>query len=640
MAFLQASNLSLAFGSRIILDNVALSLGPMTKAALVGINGAGKSTLMKVIAGKLTSDDGAIVLSKDARLSYMAQSSKVDAEKTLFEQVETAFQYWFNLEARSKELMASGNEIQLQEASDLQDQIMHSSFYQREALIDTTLRGLGFSPNDFTKQVKHFSSGWQMRIALAQVLLEESDILLLDEPSNFLDTETSLWLIGWLKRYTGGLLIVSHDRYFLDQVTEETLELFNGQLKRYVGSYSQYEKKHEEEMIQLFKLREQLEDRLAQIEDFARRFRASPSKASLVQSRLREAEKIREQLPSLPESIKQMRIRLPKPPHAGERVLYMEDLAKSYGDRVIFKELTLLIDREERIAISGVNGAGKSTLLRILSGKEKADTGYLKSGSGVEIGYFSEETHEPFIGKTVLEEMEAQAPLHLQPEIRNILGAFLFTGDSVYKAITVLSGGEKARLLLARLFLRSFNLLILDEPTNHLDLQSKELLLQALKEYKGTILFVSHDRYFNEQLATSVLHMQEYPLFYPGDYFYYLEQWTKGSQGKLLRSPERLNNEDYQKKTEKKVIPTTQQERIQNKAEQARIRKLKREEEQLLQEIHESEVELDRLHCLLGEEHIYRNVSAMKETQVAYATVEKKIEQLYNTWQEIHEELL
>jgi ATP-binding cassette, subfamily F, member 3 len=639
MAFLQATSLYLAFGERIILDNAALTLSALSKAALVGINGAGKSTLMKLLAGETSPDDGAVLLSKDATLAYMAQSTKVDATATLLEQCERAYARWHAMDARAKELSENSDSASLEEVANLHDRLAHSNFYQRRALIDATLRGLGFKIADLDKQVGSFSSGWQMRIALAQVLLSEPDILLLDEPSNFLDTETSLWLQDWLKRFSGGFLVVSHDRYFLDQVTTETLELFNGKLTRYAGSYSQYEVRREQELASLVKMRTQQEERLAQIEDFARRFRASPTKASLVQSRLREAEKIREQLPNLPVASKQMRITLPKPPHAGERVLYMEDLTQSYGGRVIFKELTLLVDKQERLAITGLNGAGKSTLLRILSGNEKAASGYMKLGSGVEIGYFSEDSHEPFIGKSVLEEMEMQASVSMTGEVRSILGAFLFTGDSVYKAISVLSGGERARLLLARLFLKPFNLLILDEPTNHLDLQSKDLLLQALQSYTGTILFVSHDRHFSNSLATAVLHMQAEPAYYPGDYNYYLEQLAKGEPGKLLRSKIEPSSAKVVKK-EIKVVAVSQAERLQNKALQAKIRKLKREEEQLLSEVATQEEQLIELQSQLGLEEVYRNVQMLKEVSAAIASLETSIAALYLQWQDISEQLL
>ncbi len=626
MAFIQLKSLSLAYGERVLFEDLSATLDSSSRVALVGVNGAGKSTLIKMLTGTLQPDGGEVVLSKECRLGYMAQSAQVNLTRSLFNEVEQAFAYLFALEEQAVELAHNHDEESLQKMSDLHDQLAHSRFYEREGLIDATLRGLGFKVTDFTRPMGDFSSGWRMRAALARVLLALPDVLLLDEPSNYLDLETTQWLIDWLKRFAGGLMVVSHDRYFLDQVTRETWELFDKQIKRYAFSYSVYEVRRREEIAALVKQREQQESRLEQIEDFARRFGSSATKATLVQSRLKEAEKLRSALVSLPEASKQLSICFPSPVPCGERVLYVEDLVKNYDNKQVFSTLTLLVNKGEKVAITGPNGAGKSTFLRIVAGLMKPTSGFLKLGSGVQVGYFSEETHEPFVAETVLGELEAIAPVAMQPQLRHLLGAFLFQNDDVFKPIMALSGGERARLLLLRLFLKPFNLLILDEPTNHLDLQAKEMLLEAIKSYSGTVLFVSHDRYFSQQLAQAVLYVRATPKFFPGDYDYYLSQVEKGAliTDTPLSAPEKLKAEP---------ASATQQQRSEQKANQAQERKRARQEEQLLAQIEQVEAHLAVLEPQLGDEAVYRDVERMKVLKHEIAHTHEELAKLYEQWE-------
>lgn len=628
MAFVQIKSLGLAYGERVLFEELSATLDANSRVALVGVNGAGKSTLIKLLTHSLQPDSGEVVYSKECRLGYMAQSAQVNLTRPLFEEVEQAFAYLFALEQQATELAHNHDEESLQKMADLHDQLAHSRFYERKGLIDATLRGLGFKESDFTRPMGDFSSGWRMRAALARVLLALPDVLLLDEPSNYLDLETTQWLIEWLRRFSGGLLVVSHDRYFLDQVTTETWELFNRQIKRYAFSYSVYEVRRREELAALVKQREQQEQRLEQIEEFARRFGSSATKATLVQSRVKEGEKLRASLVELPEASKQLSIRFPSPVPCGERVLYVEDLVKNYENKEVFSNLTLLVNKGEKVAITGPNGAGKSTFLRIVAGIMKPTSGFLKLGSGVQVGYFSEETHEPFVAETVLGELEAIAPVAMQPQLRSLLGAFLFQNDDVFKPIMALSGGERARLLLLRLFLKPFNLLILDEPTNHLDLQAKDMLLEAIKSYSGTVLFVSHDRYFSAQLAQAVLYVQAAPRFFPGDYDYYLSQVEKGAllTDTLLSVPE---------KTKAEPASATAQQRSEQKANQAQERKRVRQEEQVLAQIEQAEAHLATLEPQLGNEAVYRDVARMKALKHEIALAHEGLAQLYEQWEEL-----
>jgi ATP-binding cassette subfamily F protein 3 len=511
MAFIILKDIELAYGARKLLDKVSLTLDSKSRTALAGINGAGKSTLLKILAGRLQPDDGELTFSKNCRISYMAQSSPLDTALSLFATADSAFERFYDIEHEIAELDRRADEEALQKRSLLQEELNHSDFYKREGLIDATLSGLGFKRADFKKQMEAFSSGWRMRALLAKVLLENADILVLDEPSNYLDIESTAFLTGWLRRFEGGVILVSHDRRFLDTVTTETLELFNGRLKRYAFNYSAYEKRREEEIRELTAKRQRQEERIKQIEEYVRRFGSKSSKAAQAQSRLKELEKI--ELVEIPEDAKKIHIDFPAPPPSGERVFYAENLKKSYGPKKVFENLTLLIAKGEKVIVTGPNGAGKSTFLRIAAGYDKNFEGYMKYGSGVSVGYFSEETHEPFTGKTVVEEVEANAPVAMQPQLRSLLAAFLFREDDINKPIAGLSGGEKARLLLLRLFLKPFNLLILDEPTNHLDLQAKDALLAALQRYKGTLIFVSHDRYFLENLGDYTLAVDVKPKY-------------------------------------------------------------------------------------------------------------------------------
>ncbi|MDR2588899.1 MAG: ABC-F family ATP-binding cassette domain-containing protein, partial [Spirochaetales bacterium] len=532
MAFVQLSGISLAFGEREILKDVNLTVSGESRAALTGANGSGKTTLMKIIAGAGIPDAGNVNFQRNTRVSYLPQSGVVDSGLTLWEEAEKAFEP-LRRELEETHVLERALSSVTQESPETarlletlsyhQEHLVRSGYYSRSEKIGQVLQGLGFSLRDKDKRTSDFSGGWQMRIALCRTLLEDADILLLDEPTNYLDIEARGWLESYLSSFAGGLLVVSHDKYFLDVTVREVLEIFSGRLTRYAGNFSAYQTRRQEELAGLMEAYRRQEEEIARQEEFIRRFRANASRAALVQSRAKQLEKMTRI--EVPDSLKRLRFSFPPPPHSGRRALSVEGLSKSYGALRVFSGLGFELGRGERLVVAGKNGAGKSTLLRILAGLDKDFSGSLAWGAGVKTAYFSQDADSSLDEElSVVEEVEAACPTALFPKIRTMLGAFLFQGDDIYKSVSVLSGGERSRLCLLKMLLVPANLLILDEPTNHLDMSSKDVLLDALKGFDGALVFVSHDRYFIEGLATKVLEMREglSPRLFPGGYEYYL----------------------------------------------------------------------------------------------------------------------
>ena len=430
-----------------------------------------------------------------------------------------------------------GTERLLAEAETINETLESAGFWQIDKRIALVLTGLGFAESDFTRLTEEFSGGWQMRIALAKTLLENPDILLLDEPTNYLDIEGRAWLEGWLRKSGGAFLLVSHDRYFLDRCVNEIYELFQGRLKRYPGTYTDYEKRRAVEVESLVSAYKRQQEEIARSMDLIRRFRYKPTKAAMVQERIRKLEKM-ERI-EIPESLKKITIKLPEPPHSGRIALRLEGVGRSYGEKRVLSGLDLCLESGERLLVVGANGAGKSTLLRIISGEDSGHEGTVSYGAGVVSAYFSQEAAETLSAGgtkadgTVLDCLEEDAPSAMYPRLRDMLGAFLFRGDDVFKKVSVLSGGERSRLALLRLLLRPANLLIMDEPTNHLDIYAKDVLLDALLAYKGTVIFVSHDRAFMEALSKKTLALEAgrpHRLHY-GGYADYLESTASLNTG-------------------------------------------------------------------------------------------------------------
>ncbi len=653
MKTVQASSVSLAFGDRYVLRDADITLTTQSRAALAGGNGSGKSTLMKIIAGITAVDGGKLATSPETRISYLPQSGREYSGKPLREEVESAFEPLHEL-SREKKLI--GERLESSKVHDekteelihrhheIEEELLESGYYVRDAEIDKVLVGLGFTRSDFGKGCEAFSGGWQMRIALAKVLLEHPDILLLDEPTNYLDYEARSWLEEFLGSYHGGYLIVSHDRYFLDVTVNEVYELFLGKVHRYVGNYSTYREKRSKELEELKKRYEEQQAEIARTEAFIQKFRYNASKASQVQSRIKYLEKL-ERI-ELPEGMKSISFSFPPAPHSGKKVLSVDSLSKSYGENRVIAGLSFELRRGDKLVVTGVNGAGKSTLLRILSGRDQDYEGTVVEGSGVQIGYFSQEQKDlESSSDSVIDTMERETPTERIPDLRSLLGAFLFRGDEIYKAVNVLSGGEMSRLALLRLLLKPHNLLILDEPTNHLDIHSKDVLLDALTRFEGSLVFVSHDRYFIERLATRVLELSpEGPKEYPGDFSYYLYRKQKEATAETQPQPEAAADRGAENSSEPGGEPNNGErggrkgDYEQAKQRKNRLRSIAREEEKLLERIEQAEAQHQGLQNRLADPEVYSNGKKAAEIQQELRQNEGLQQELADQWESIEEE--
>lgn len=531
MATLQVQRVQLAFADRDILSDISFTLSDKSRSALAGGNGSGKSTLLKVISGHMSADDFAYSATKGMRISYLPQSDIVFEEGTVYEEVEKAYARFDEMLEQLHELetnLARAGEEDKTESllirvHEIQETLLNEGYYGRKESIQQVLFGLGFSNKDMDRPSKEFSGGWQMRIALAKILVENPTIMLLDEPTNYLDIEARYWLKNYLKVFDGGVMIVSHDQGFLDETVNEVYELFQGRLHRYSGNYTQYVKQRELEIAQLEAAYKVQQEQLEKTEQFIEKFRYKATKSKQVQSRIKMLEKL--DIVEVPSHLKQLSFSFPPAPHSPNDVLIIEHLGKRYSTREIFSDFSLLVNKGERLAVTGKNGSGKSTLLRIISGQDSDFSGVVRLGSNVTIGYFAQDTEKTLNpDNSVLQEVSSIAATADLPKLRNYLGSFLFSGDDVFKPVSVLSGGERSRLALLKILLHPVNLLILDEPTNHLDINAKEMLLKALKQYDGTMVFVSHDSYFIEHIATKILYLTEDkpPEVFDGDYEYFI----------------------------------------------------------------------------------------------------------------------
>ncbi len=655
MAFVQFSQVSLAFGDRDILKNVTINLQTGSKVALTGANGTGKSTLIKVLAGLIKPDSGNRAVQKETRIAYLPQSGLTHQGCTLKEEADKAFEFGYELQRKIDEI---GEQLQNGEGntdslvllqSELIQKLEDSQWYRREAAAESVLLGLGFSRDDFSRRTEEFSGGWQMRIALAKALMQNPDILLLDEPTNYLDIEARNWLELFLQNFKGGFLLVSHDRYFLDVTINEVFELFNGELKRYPGNFSHYEKVREVELKTLIADYEQQQQEINKLEDFINRFGYKATKAAQAQEYQKKLDKMVRI--EIPESLKKIHFTFPPAPHSGRLVLRLNDICKSYdGLKNVLNHLDLTLENSQRLVVAGRNGAGKSTLLRIIAGEDNDFSGEIIPGAGVKIGYFSQDNAETIKGKeTILEYLESKSPLELIPKLRDMLGAFLFRGDDVYKPLDVLSGGEKSRIALLQLLLSPVNLLVLDEPTNHLDIHSKDVLLNALKDFGGTVIFVSHDRGFIEQLANVVLELKpgEYKYF-PGDYVYYLEQTgvlengssnCETSKASVSSDGITAKNENSCTTKEQNVSETKLSWEEQKKRDSER-RKIEKKIQKLESDIELLENKKSELEEQLANPAVYSNGEKAKSVQRDIENLVQQIEQITLEWEQASEELI
>ena len=643
MAFVQFSQVSFAFGDRDILKNVTINLQSGSKAALTGANGAGKSTFIKILAGLIKPDSGNRAVQKDSRIAYLPQNGLMHTGCTLKEEADKAFGFGYEMQHRIDKIgeeLAKGNgntDALVMQQSELIQTLEDSGWYRREVAAESVLLGIGFSRSDFDRKTEEFSGGWQMRIALAKVLMQNPDILLLDEPTNYLDIEARSWLEQFLQNYKGGFLLVSHDRYFLDVTINEVYELFNGELKRYPGNFSHYEKVREVELKTLIAEYEQQQQEISKLEDFITRFGYKATKAAQAQEYQKRLDKM--VMIEIPESLKKIHFNFPPAPHSGRLVLRMKDICKSYdGNKNVIDNLELTLENGQRLVVVGRNGVGKSTLLRIVAGEDKNFSGEIIPGAGVQIGYFSQDSAETIRGnENILQYIESRAPLDLIPKIRDMLGAFLFRGDDVYKSLDMLSGGEKSRIALLQLLLSPVNLLVLDEPTNHLDIHSKDVLLNALRDFGGTVVFVSHDRGFIEQLATQVLELKpgEFKTF-PGNYEFYQEQIAKqecSGQNDSVSAAKKSAIAIDSPKSHTKLSWEEQKKRDSER------RKIEREIEKLEKEIDSLEGQRAELEAKLAEPEVYSSNEKAKVVQHKISELSSKIEELTAVWEEASEKL-
>ena len=531
------TEIAVAYGEQVVLDDVSLTIDRGARIALCGANGSGKSTLMRVIAGQASADSGRVIAKRGVSIAYLAQSGVEHGGRTLREELVLAFTRELAAEQKLRsieELMAeTGDAGELERLlaryGELGELVSPDGPADRAARLDRVSRGLGFGPGGMDQDTATFSSGWQMRIALAKLLLEGSDLLLLDEPSNYLDLEARQWLEQYLRTYRGGYFLVAHDRMLMDRTCDQVAEVYRGKLRIFAGTFTQYLVRREVELEQMADAYERQQEEIARMEAFVRKFRANSSKARLVQSRIKQLDRM--VLLQPPPVQSHIGFSFPPAPKGGRRALSAAGLRLSYGDHEVIRDLDLELDRGDRLALVGENGVGKSTLMRALAGTAPVADGQVTLGTGVTTGYYAQDRAEQLTGSgSVLEYMEAVAPTDMVPRVRNLLGAFLFSGDEVFKPLSVLSGGERSRVALVRLLLEPANLLLLDEPTSHLDLSAISVLTHALRSYAGTLLFASHDEYFIGQLATKVLEVaRDRVRLYHGGWDYY--SWKRSGAG-------------------------------------------------------------------------------------------------------------
>ena len=635
---LACQNISKAFGTNEILKDASFHIEEREKAALVGINGAGKSTLFKIIVGEMTADTGEVILSKGKTLGYLAQHQDLTGDLTIYEEVLQAKQDLIRMEERLRALeeeMKHEQGERLEELMNTYTRLSHTfeleNGYAYRSEVVGVLKGLGFEPEEFEKKVSTLSGGQKTRVALGRLLLTKPDVILLDEPTNHLDMESIAWLEGYLLNYSGAVFIVSHDRYFLDRVVTKIVEIDAGKVTTFEGNYSAYSQKkamlreaaYHAWMNQQQEIRHQ-EEVIAKLKSFNR-------EKSIRRAESREKMLDKMEVLEKPSEVRaDMRIRLEPRVASGNDVLRVSNLSKSFPGQPLFSDLNFEIRRGERVAIIGNNGTGKTTILKILNGVVAPDGGQIELGTKVQIGYYDQEHQVLHMDKTIFQEISDTYPYLTNTEIRNVLAAFLFTEDDVFQPIHTLSGGERGRISLAKLMLSNANFLILDEPTNHLDIVSKEILEQALKDYTGTVLYVSHDRYFINQTATRILELTNQQLVnYIGNYDYYLEK--KEELTSIYAPSAAADNVEKPAQSAVKLDWKTQKE------EQARQRKREndlKKTEARIEELETRDAEIDEE---MSQPEVATDVAKCVALSNEKAEIAAELEQLYEKWEELAE---
>jgi len=539
---IQLSSAGKRYGHKLLFEGVDWLITPKDRIGLVGANGTGKSTLLKVLGGLETLDYGSISIAKGISAGYLPQDGLTLSGRTVFAECMSVFSKLRAMEEEMEQLTASMSELdhasaEYAQVADRYQRVEHEfqarDGYAIEAQVGSVLTGLGFRKDDWDRQTDEFSGGWQMRIALAKLLLQKPNLLLLDEPTNHLDLEARNWLEEYLTEYPYAFVLISHDRYFLDVTVNKIVEIWNKRIHFYAGNYDKYEEQKTQRREQLEAAYRNQRERIEQLEVFINRFRYQATKAKQVQSRIKELEKM--DRIELPEEEKTIHFSFPQPKASGRIVAEFAGIAKSYGEKEVFRDVSFMIERGDRIALVGVNGAGKSTLIKLLAGKEPPSAGEYRLGHNVQADYFAQDQYKELDQDArIFDDLAELSPRSTQTELRSLLGCFLFSADEVFKRIGVLSGGERNRYALLRMLLHPANFLLLDEPTNHLDMRAKDVLLEALSKYTGTVVFVSHDRYFIDKLATRVFEIGDGRVeVYPGNYEDY--RWRKGGGAARLQ---------------------------------------------------------------------------------------------------------
>ena len=634
---LSCQSICKSFGEKVILQDASFHIEEREKAALIGNNGAGKTTLLRIIMEEISADSGQVVIAKDKKIGYLAQYQDIHGHHTIYEELMTTKQYILDMEDKIRSLeqemkYVAGDKLEslMNSYTRLTHQFELENGYAYKSEIVGVLKGLGFEEEDYGKQIENLSGGQKTRVALGKLLISKPDILLLDEPTNHLDMESIAWLETYLLNYPGAVFIVSHDRYFLDKVVTKIVEIEAAQMRMYEGNYSAYALKKAQLRDAQYKAYLNQQREIKHQEAVITKLRSFNREKSIksAESRVKMLDKI-QRIEKPIEIDNQMRISLEPRFISGNDVLTVEGLSKAFPGQTLFTDINFEIKRGERVALIGNNGTGKTTILKILNGIVDADAGRFALGSKVQIGYYDQEHHVLHMEKTIFQEISDTYPTLTETEIRNMLAAFLFTGDDVFKLISSLSGGERGRVSLAKLMLSEANFLILDEPTNHLDIASKEILEEALNSYTGTVLYVSHDRYFINQTATRIMDLTNQAIVnYIGDYDYYLE---KKDEMTRIYAPAQETAAQEVKENVSETKLTWQQQKEEQALKRKRENELKKVEARI-EELEARDKEIDETMVLPD---ICTNVAECTKLSREKAAIAEELEGLYEKWEEL-----